>query len=255
MSTDGITVTGIGTVRTAPDTARIQLGVRVTDRTVVGAAGRAGRDATAITRALHQRGVDRDDIATSNYSVQPEYHYPPNASEPVLRGFTVMHHLVATLRDVDRIGEIIDAAVAAGGNSSVVEGISFGVDEPATNLADARDAAWADAVAKATQLAELAGLPLGPAIEIHEGTGGGPMPRPMMARAAMAMADDSTVIEPGRASTTVSLTVRFRLGGGVTRAGAGGGSGDGSGGDTQHDHRTQRDQRGQGGGQGRRNRS
>ena len=153
-------MTGVGTVLGRPDTMTVTIGVNVVRPTVSEATAEATASATALFDALEAAGVAEQDIQTQNYSIWPQYRYDEGRA-PELTGYQVSNTVLAKIRDVDAAGSVIDAAVAAGGDTSVVQGIGFSVEDDTERLAEARAKAFADARAKAEQLAELAGVELG----------------------------------------------------------------------------------------------
>ena len=163
----GITVTGVGEVFGSPDTMTLTIGVRVTSPTVDEALEQASGSTEAVIDALVDSGVDSDDIQTQQFSIHPEYNFVNDSQ--VLIGFTVTNTVIAKLRDLDEAGATIDAAVAAGGDDTIVQGVGFSIEDDAERLTEARERAWIDAEAKAAHLAELAGVELGPALQISEG--------------------------------------------------------------------------------------
>ncbi len=166
----GITVVGRGEVLGSPDTTTVVVGVRVTRETVAESSADASTRVDAMVSALEAAGVNRSDIQTENLWIQPEYNYSDQGS--VLIGFTVSNTMRVTIRDVEGAGAIIDAAVSAGGDEAVVDSVGFGLVDNAERLAEARDRAWADAVAKAEQLAGLADRSLGEVVTITESLAG-----------------------------------------------------------------------------------
>ncbi len=207
-STAGIAVNGVGVVLGAPDTMTVTIGVQVTADTVAEATEVAASKASALIAALESAGVDEHDVQTANFSIYPQYDYSARGQRLV--GFTVVNSVVAKLRAIDDAGRTIDAAVAAGGDETIVQGIGFSVEDDATRLETARAAAWSDAKAKAQQLADLAGVELGAAIRISEsvqysnfdGKGG-----------TDADTGGSTPIQPGQLSSTVQLSVLYAISG------------------------------------------
>ena len=90
----------------------------------------------------------------------------------------------AKIRDLDSTGAVLDAATVAGGDDVVVNGLSFSIEDNDELVAAAREAAWNDAMTKATQLAELSGQTLGEATTITETVSMPPVPIPYAAEAA-----------------------------------------------------------------------
>jgi uncharacterized protein YggE len=162
----GVSVSGSGKVTGAPDVANISLGVSVLEQTVAAARERAAASLGAMIDSMKQNGVEDKDIQTDQLSIYPEYDYRNDTQ--LLRGFRVQNTVNATIRNIDRTGEIVDDAVAAGGDSTTINSISFSIDNPQKLKSEAREAAVADARARAETLAEAAGVSLGKAISITE---------------------------------------------------------------------------------------
>lgn len=207
--TAGITVTGVGTVLGRPDTMTVTIGVNVVRPTVSEATAEATASATALFDALEAAGVAEQDIQTQNYSIWPQYRYDEGRA-PELTGYQVSNTVLAKIRDVDAAGTVIDAAVAAGGDTSVVQGIGFSVEDDTERLAEARAKAFADARAKAEQLAELAGVELGAVLRMAE-TLGGASPS-FAAESAAADSASRTPIQPGELTSEVRVDVVFAIG-------------------------------------------
>lgn len=204
-----ISVSGTGEVTGTPDTLQVDLGVSVLRDTVDKATGDAAKLAQAIIDALKSKGVEDRDIRTSNYSIFPEYDY--RGETQTLRGYRVNNTVSAKIRNIDKAGEAIDAATAAGGNDTVVNGISFDLEADSALIKAAREAAWKDAADKAQQLASLAGLSLGKAVSITESSSSAPPPI-MYERAAGGADVASTPIQPGQSTVSVTVSVEFAIG-------------------------------------------
>lgn len=206
--TSGITVSGVGSVLGRPDTMTVTIGVNVVRPTVSEATTEAATSATALIDALTAAGVAEDDIQTQGYSIWPQYSYE-DGKAPQLTGYQVSNTVVAKIRDVDAAGTVIDAAVAAGGDNSIVQGVGFSIEDDTERLTEARAKAFADARAKAEQLAALAGVELGPVIRMTETIGSGAVP---YAEERMAAADSSTPIQAGQVASQVQIDVVFAIG-------------------------------------------
>lgn len=207
--TSGISVTGTGEVLGTPDVATVSFGVSVVADTVADATNRAAERAQALIDSLTGAGVAREDITTTGFSIFPEYDWRNDGR--VLLGYRVSNTVQAKIRNVFESGEVIDAAVAAAGDDVTVNGISFELEDSSELTESAREAAWEDALAKATQLAELAGRRLGPAVSITETVTGSPVPI-FTDTAALAEEAFATPIEPGRTTVTITLDVKFAFG-------------------------------------------
>jgi uncharacterized protein YggE len=164
-STDArtIEVTGVGTVTVKPDTARVNVGVRVSAATASQALDRASVSATALIAAVKDAGVSADDITTTDVSVYPMY-----SNESVITSYVASNSLVVTVRDIDRAGEIIDAAATAAGDDISISGIMFFVDETESVIGAARTEAIENARARAEAYATGGDVTLGEVLRISE---------------------------------------------------------------------------------------
>ena len=202
-----IAVSGTGSAAAAPDLAIVEIGVDVLARSVAAARSAAATEMGAVVASLRNSGLQDADISTTSYNIHPEYDHRERRR---LRGYRVSNMVEARIKDMDSVGETIDdAAAAAGSDHVVVQGLRFAHQDESALAADARTAAWADASAKAEQLAELAGVPLGSVVAVaeHRSHGGGPPMRARAMEAAMA-----APIEPGQLGVTISIEAEFSIG-------------------------------------------
>ena len=128
-----ITVTGTGTVTGTPNQLLLSMGVQTSASSVRSALSDANHAARRVMSALKADGVRSGDIQTSGLSIQPNY---SNGSQ-VPTGYGVSEQLTATLRDLAKAGSQIQAAVAAGGNATTVDGVSLNMTDISTLLAHA----------------------------------------------------------------------------------------------------------------------
>jgi len=202
----GITVSGQGRVQGVPDTLTVNIGVSVLRDTADEAVAAAAEITNDLIDSLTSEGVAAEDLQTINYSIFPEYDYSGDQRELV--GFRVSNQLVVKVRDLEDAGAIFDAASAAAGDEIVVNGVQFALEDNEALLDVARAEAWADAENKATQLAELSGVGLGPPTAITESTSTAP---PVLdARIAVDEAL-ATPIEPGQVPVSVAITVTYSI--------------------------------------------
>ena len=204
-----LVVTGTGEVSARPDVAVISAGVVVQADTASAALAENTRAMNAVLEQLRAAGLAQEDIQTSQFAVMPLYESrepdPQRTEPPGILGYQVSNQVTARVRDIDRLGVILDALVGAGANS--VDGLYFDIADPARVLGEARDAAVADALAKARRYASAAGVQLGAILAIEE-TGAYAPPRPMMRAEAMAA---SVPIAPGQTELSASVTMTFAI--------------------------------------------
>jgi uncharacterized protein YggE len=203
-----IVVSGIGRVSVTPDVADLRLGVSVGRPTVERARADAASTMEAILAAVDATGVARRDVRTSLLSVQPRYDYR-DGRPPTLTGYEMANVVEVTIRDLDRLGDVVDGALKAGATS--MDSLSFRVADPAPAEREARIQAMSAARARADVLAEAAGLGITGVSDIAEGLAGRPpMPFGKAERMSLMAADASTPVEAGSLEVEVSVTVRYR---------------------------------------------
>lgn len=204
----GISVSGTGKVEGTPDTVEVDLGVSVLADSVDQATSTAADKAEALIQALTGKGVAKEDITTTNYSIYPEYSYSGNTQRLV--GYRVSNSVVAKIRNVEETGAVLDEVTSAAGDEVTINGLRFSIEDNNEMLAAAREAAWNDAKAKAEQLADLSGQQLGPAMSINENVSTPPTPIPY---ASDGGGDERAItpIEPGTSTVTITLQVEFSL--------------------------------------------
>lgn len=200
----GLTTTGRGTVTVVPDLAVVTFGAEAVETDPAVALTRATEALGRLRDSLLGAGVDAEDLRTTGTTswTDPGTVDPtdPAGSRPAR---TTVHLTVeAVLRDTATAGRVAQDAVLGAGPCARLEGTTFAVCDPARARREARDLAWADAVAAAEQLATLAGRPLGRVVDVREEGEPGPGPRAFAARAV------GLELDPGRTTVTVTLVVR-----------------------------------------------
>jgi uncharacterized protein len=153
-----ISVTGTGEVPLTPDIARISIGVRTQGADVAEAMASNNAQAQEVVEALKELGVAERDIQTSNFSIYPQQQYDERG-QVVETTFVVENTVYVTVRELEDLGDLLDAAVGRGANS--IYGIQFDVEEKDGAISEARQAAVENAHAQAQELASAAGVRLG----------------------------------------------------------------------------------------------
>jgi uncharacterized protein YggE len=203
----GITVTGTGKVTGTPDTLRIALSVTATSPDVDTALASANKSAKAVQGALLGKGVDTQDLKTSNVSVQPNYN-----SKGAPSGYVVTESLTASVRDLAKAGATLSAAVGAGGNAVRVDSVGFALEDTSGLVSGARKGAVEDARTKAEQYAAAAGRSVGEVQSISEIVTS-PTPQYLDQRLAYASAEALAPVplQAGSQEVSVQVTVVYAL--------------------------------------------
>jgi len=205
-----ITVSGEGKVTVSPDIATVRLGVVLERDTAKGARQAAAAAMTGVIDALHKLAIDDKDIATSTVSLNPTFDYTNNAGTPKIRGYQLSNVVTVTVRDLDKLGDVLDNTIVAGATS--VDGISFDVADRAAAEAQAREAAVKDAKAKADTLAKGVGVSITGVSSMSETVQSPIFYGGMAAPAAAGAADASTPVSPGTTDVTIDVQVVFLIG-------------------------------------------
>lgn len=202
-----LTVNADGSAEARPDMATINLGVTTEGQTAAAALAENARRMTALTAALRRAGVAERDIQTSNVSVYPQQQYV-EGQQPRITGYQANNSVTAKVRRIDNTGRVIDAAVAAGGNT--VNGVSFSHSDPDAQLDVARRDAIAEAHRRAELYANALGMRVNRIVSVSEGGGYAP-PIPVAYERLQAADAAATPISPGEIETRVSVNVTFEL--------------------------------------------
>ncbi|TWG92927.1 hypothetical protein L598_004600000230 [Mesorhizobium sp. J18] len=208
-----ITVSGEGEATVSPDMALLTLAVVRQAKTAREALDANNEAMTSVIEAMKEAGIEARDIQTSGLSISPQYVYPDEKNgekEPRITGYEVTNTLSLRVRDLTKLGEVIDQSVTLGVNQG--GGITFTNDDPSATLKEARKRAVTEALDKARTLAEAAGVELGDVIEISERSINQP-PMPFQAKAMRmeAAAPASVPIEAGENSYHVQVNVTLEL--------------------------------------------
>ena len=201
-----ITVTGEGTVSVAPDSANLRAGV-ITDAKTAQDAGSVNAAAmSAVMTVIKDAGIAAKDVQTFRYAIRPVYDGGRPVRERII-GFQASNSVIVTIRELDKIGSLIDRLVGAGAND--MGGVEFTVSDGSKALDAARSEAIADARRKAEVFAKAAGVKIGAPLTITEQSSGLARPYPVMMRASGAPPE--TPIASGEQSLHVTVAVSFEL--------------------------------------------
>lgn len=200
-----VSVSATGSVAVDPDMAHVSTGVIVEADTAKEALARNSTVMAKLIDGLKALGIAAKDIQTTSVNVEPRYVQAKDGRPATISGYRVVNQVRLTVREVKRLGEILDGAISLGANQ--VNGIGFDVSNAETLKDEARKQAIANARRRAELYATAAGAQLGGVLIISEDVSGGPRPLPM-ARAAMAGA---VPIEAGTRTLTVEVAVTYAL--------------------------------------------
>lgn len=209
-----IIVTGEGEAAIAPDTAVLSLVVMEEKPTAREALTANNESMAKVLDGMKKAGIADRDLQTSGFNIEPRYVYPENKDgkqqpeAPKIVGYAVSNSLSVRVRDLKKVGEILDQSVSLGVNQG--GNLVFTNDKPDAILEEARKKAVASAISKAKTLSTAAGVELGKIVQISEQSRN-PRPMPMAQSKMMAMAADSVPVAAGENTYNVTVDVTFEL--------------------------------------------
>jgi hypothetical protein len=199
-----ITVTGTGTVESAPDIATLSIGVTTQGDTAAAAMAANSASVEAVMARLTVAGIEPRDMQTSNLSLYPNWS-DASASTPAITSYVASNLLTIRVRQLDGLGAVLDAAITDGANT--LNGLTFGLADPEPALNEARKEAIAAARAKAELLAAAAGVTLGGIVSISE-AGVATDPSPMLRAEASAA---PVPVAGGELGLSASITIQYEI--------------------------------------------
>jgi uncharacterized protein len=210
----GIWVNGEGKVSVAPDIATLTLGVYSQKLKVFDAQSEAAIAMAKVMDALTSNGIEKKDIQTQNFSIQQVTKWDDKNQEQVVIGYSVTNMVVTKIRNLEKVGVIIDASVTAGEDLIRVNGIDFSKEDTSADYVKARELAMNKAKAKADQIATLSGITLGKPVYVTESTYIPPvayMTNSFKADMAGGASVPTTSISPGQLEITVDVQVNYEI--------------------------------------------
>ena len=202
-----VSFTGEGKVEATPDTAKVEIGLITEGKDSISVQNENSSKMNAVIKFLKEQKISGEDIKTSAYSLSPKYEY--NKGKSTLVGYILNQALTVMVRDLNKIGGILDGAVSSGANQ--VNSISLFVDKPEELKNKVRENAVKQAKEKALAASKIAGFNLGRVVGFNENAvgelpiyyetmmekGGGTAPAPQ--------------IEPGTQEITINVTLTYLI--------------------------------------------
>lgn len=207
-ATHSVTVVGEGVVNIEPDVASARIGVVMLRATVREASSEANGIMQEVKDALLAQNIEEKDIQTGHFDISAERYGPEGLLPEDQVQYRVRNTAYVTIRDLDNIGGVLDAAIEAGANA--IGNVRFSLENPAAVETKARAMAVADARAKAEELAALIGVSVGEVTEISEiiGHGGGFFSNSF---SDMAMAESAGAFSIGELTLAMQLQITYKL--------------------------------------------
>jgi uncharacterized protein YggE len=203
-----IAVTGVGQAQAKPDIASVSLGVQTQAPVARDAQTENSELMAKVIDAIKAMGIEDEDISTHGLSLRPRY---DREGQKVV-AYLATNNVSVIVRDLDQVGEVLDAGFDAGAN--VAGGVQFSIADPTDSRNQAMELAVADARDRADVLAKAAGVTIVGVLSVTEDSGGYSSPRAtnVMAFAESAAMKLATPIEPGELTIGVRVRVVYSIG-------------------------------------------
>ena len=203
-----MTLQGRGEVSARPDMATVSIGVIRQAKTAREALDTNTAAMQEVLASLKVQGFEDKDIQTSNFSVSPRYTYEKDGAPPKIDGYEVSNQLTVTVRDLKKLGTLLDKAVTDGSNQ--VTGVAFSIARPEPLADEARKLAVKDALRKARVFADTAQVTLGPITQIAE-QGGYRPPQPYAKTMRMAAEAAPVPIAEGEQTVEIEVSITWEI--------------------------------------------
>lgn len=206
-----VAVSGQGEVQAEPDQAIVTLGVESRKLKLEDARAEVTKTIEAVLKLTRDLKIDQKYVRAARINVQPEYNWDNTARERNLIGYFVSRQVEVDLRDLDKLGSLLEKATDLGVNQ---------LGDPRLESSKRRDLER-EALAKAVQdarlnaevIAKAAGAKLGAARSISASSGF--VPVPMMRAKTMAMSaeagDTAQTYQSGQMTFNGNVQVEYDL--------------------------------------------
>ncbi|RLE39962.1 hypothetical protein DRZ77_03270 [Candidatus Woesearchaeota archaeon] len=202
-----IVVEAIGKVTLKPDIAYVNVGVTREAVEASVAYKEANEIMNRVRSSLLKMGIEKRDIRTVKFSLSPKYEY--RSGKQIQVGYIMGHTYRVKVRNIGKVGEVLDAAQKAG--ATELGQVVFSVDDPTQYQREARTIAMKRAIEKAKTLADAAGISLGPVWRIEEVSYPYPV-RPLAGEVRYAKAEVQPPVEAGEMEVSVRVRAEFEIG-------------------------------------------
>lgn len=203
-----LSVVGTGQVEVIPDNATVSVGIVADAATAQAAEDAISTTNNKVVAAIEKLGISKNDIKTTNYSVNPTYNYS-TGGQNTIAGYSGNATLSIKVKDTNKLPDVITAATNAGANQ--IYDTQYVIQKPEKYQEEARNKAIANAKEQAQKLASQLGIRLGKIINISESSQDSYNPMPM-AKQTLNMAGGGVApdLQPGNQTVTSTVTLYFQ---------------------------------------------
>ncbi len=172
-----IEVIGEGEVFAIPDLAIISFSVENEEKEAELVLSNNAQKVNKVIAYLKENEIEEKDIKTTSFNLYPRYEYYEEMSyikpgeRRVLAGYEAVQTIEVKIRDMEKIGVLVEGGVTAGANR--VSGVSFTVENEKEIKREAREIAIREAKREAEILSKQLGVKLTGIIGFNEQQDGG----------------------------------------------------------------------------------
>lgn len=207
-----VNVVGKGELSIKPDIAYLSIGVSTTADTAQEAQKGTAAKITKLNALFKTTwGIADKDIQSTQFYVQPNYTYSEKDGQKV-KGYNAQHTLEVSYRDLTKVGQLLDAASAAGANN--IGNVRFAIEDPSAFEAQAIEKAMQNADVKASAIAKASKRGLGQVVTVVQSDDGNHPVVYAEAASVQKMSMDNNAgssVEPGQVKVTTQLSVTYEL--------------------------------------------
>ena len=197
-------------IESAPDTATFSTGVETSAATASAALRQNSTEVAKVIAQLQKLGIAERDIQTSGINLNAEYDYIQATQSNRFKGYRVSNQVQVKIRNIAKLGAIMDSVVASGATN--INGPTFSIDDDSAVTQTARTRALANGKAQAEIYAKANGYSGVRLLSVAEGISGrSPGPQPMMKTYDVAAQSASVPIAPGQIGTSVVLSLQYEM--------------------------------------------
>ena len=201
-----LTLTGRGEIKATPDQASLNLAVVTQGKTAAEALAQNSKEMNETIDAIKAASIDAKEIQTANLTISPQYVYQ-QSMPPRLSGYEARNSIIVTIKDLGKLGAVLDKAVTLGINN--VSGPVFDLQDKEAAQNEARLKAMADVKKLGALYQKGMGLKLGRILEVNESSAYMPMGGVMQAQS---LANKKpTTVEAGELTITAQVTVMWEV--------------------------------------------
>ena len=157
--------------------------------------------------ALVNSGIDKNDIATTNVTLQPQY---GGGDSPSIIAYQASNSVTVKIRNLNTASQTLGLIGTTGGDATRITSVSYAIDDDSQLVRDARTRAFDDAKGPCRAVRPAGGAhPRRRHLDLRVGRDDAAHPDPHADARAAAM--EAVPLEPGQQTVSFSVTAIWEL--------------------------------------------